>query len=283
MSTRIMALCWPLQMQPTQKAVLVSLADNANDQGECWPSITTICERTCLGKTAVISAIKALEQSGLLEADRSNGRHTRYLINVSQLDLFDNSNRCARRAGARDEPVRQTDQCATRTGAADGPNPSASRTGPVRQADTNRQEPSRTKSIKSMTPSPSAPALPDWIDPAAWTGFAEMRKRIRAPLTERAVELTIKELAKFRADGVDANDILDQSTRNGWRGVFPIKGDFQRGPPGGGQPMGKQMQGVMALEELKNGARERQRLAAGGGCDGAAEALLPLAGPDARR
>src|SRR5690606_29236448 len=147
-----MAACWPLQMPPTQKAVLISLADNANDHGDCWPSLSTITMRTCFGKTAVIAAIRWLEEHGALEADRSNGRHTRYRLTP---DLF---NLSASRTGTAGEPVRQADRLeggepvreanrsVSRTGSADGQNLSASRTGPVRQADTNRKEPSRTVS-----------------------------------------------------------------------------------------------------------------------------------------
>lgn len=80
MSTVIMSACWPLQMPPTQKAVLISLADNANDQGECWPSQTKIAERTCLNERTVRNAIRWLEENGYLVADRSNGRHTRYVV-----------------------------------------------------------------------------------------------------------------------------------------------------------------------------------------------------------
>ncbi|MBN7138978.1 hypothetical protein A7A76_07705 [Lysobacter enzymogenes] len=148
MSTMVMSACWPLQMPPTQKAVLISLADNADDRGFCFPSLAYICTRTCFGKTAVIDAIRWLEQEGYLEADRSNGRHTRYQVIVER-DLS------GRRTGPRGEPVRQADRLepepvreanrsAKRTGPAGGPNLSASRTEPVRQADTNRQEPSRT-------------------------------------------------------------------------------------------------------------------------------------------
>lgn len=222
MSTRIMALVWPLQMPPTQKAVLISLADNANDQGDCWPSITTIGERTCLGRTAVINAIKSLETAGLLVADRSNGRHTKYLINVAQLDLFGRSNQSVRRTGTADGLVREAHQSAGQTGTADGRNQSARRTAPVREADTNRQEPSRTKSLKTK-PSPAASALPDppsWLDRGAWDGFVAMRKRIRFPLTPRAAELIFRELETL-AD--DPNKVLDQSTRNGWRDVYALK------------------------------------------------------------
>lgn len=39
MSTIIMSQCWPLQgLSVTQKAVLISLADQANDDGVCWPA-----------------------------------------------------------------------------------------------------------------------------------------------------------------------------------------------------------------------------------------------------
>jgi len=67
-------------MPPTQKAVLISLADNANDHGECWPSIPTICRRTCLGKTAVISALKWLEERSALSVHRGVSKSNQYLI-----------------------------------------------------------------------------------------------------------------------------------------------------------------------------------------------------------
>lgn len=69
MSTRIMSLCWPLRMGAAAKAVLVSLADQANDDGVCWPSQQSLCERTCLGERAVRSALRWLEQAGLLSTD----------------------------------------------------------------------------------------------------------------------------------------------------------------------------------------------------------------------
>ena len=81
MSTVIMSACWPLEgMSIPQKAVLISLADNANDYGVCWPSIPTIARRVCGSERAVQNAIRWLEQAGAVTADRSNGRHTSYMI-----------------------------------------------------------------------------------------------------------------------------------------------------------------------------------------------------------
>ena len=168
MSTIIMSRCWPLQMPPSPKAVLISLADNANDHGYCWPSITTICERTCLGKTAVIEAIKWLEQAGYLIAEKGAGRNNRYTITVDNADLFHRrppvrqTNQSGCRTSPADEPapVREPDQSGIRSSPAGGPNPSASRTGPVRQADPNRKEPSRTVTNDSTADASAADPPP---------------------------------------------------------------------------------------------------------------------------
>lgn len=81
MSTIIMSECWPIQgMSPSQKAVLISLADQANDEGVCWPSIATIAARTCLSERAVQGAIKWLVDHKALLVKERTGRSTIYKI-----------------------------------------------------------------------------------------------------------------------------------------------------------------------------------------------------------
>lgn len=65
--------------------------------------------------------------------------------------------------------------------------------------------------------------LPDWIDEDAWSGWEELRKKMKKPLTPRARQLAINRLAEFRAAGHDPNAILDESTLNGWQGLFAPK------------------------------------------------------------
>lgn len=136
MSTSVMALCWPLQMPPTPKAVLISLADNANDQGHCWPSIPTICERTCFGERTVHGAIKWLEDHGVLRADRSNGRHTRYVVTPSAYEP--------------PQELRHRSNCATAADAVKPPQelrqPPQQMQSPPQELRSNRQEPSLTVS-----------------------------------------------------------------------------------------------------------------------------------------
>ena len=58
---------------------------------------------------------------------------------------------------------------------------------------------------------------------ASISDFVEMRKKIKVPLTDGAIEKLLKKL-----DGMASNDetkiaIIDQSTMNSWRGIFPLK------------------------------------------------------------
>ncbi|MBA1321210.1 helix-turn-helix domain-containing protein [Pseudomonas plecoglossicida] len=76
-----MTACWPLQgMSPAQKSVLISLADNANDDGVCWPSVATIGARTCLSERAVRNALRWLEEVGILKSNQRFGRSTWYSL-----------------------------------------------------------------------------------------------------------------------------------------------------------------------------------------------------------
>lgn len=51
---------------PLRKLVLMKLADNANDQGECWPSYAHIAGHCEMSKRSVMRHIADLEKAGLL-------------------------------------------------------------------------------------------------------------------------------------------------------------------------------------------------------------------------
>ena len=201
-----MAAVWPLQIPPTAKAVLVSLADNANDEGYCWPSLTTICERTCLGRTAVIDAIKWLERAALIAADRSNGRHTTYQLNVQAPQ-----NQSASRTGTADGPVRHADG----TSPPDGRDQSATRTGPVRQADSNRQgtvnEPSRNQ--KKEARRRATPLAGGSVDRPAEVGEGHWRDWLAVRAAKKAGAVTGTALAAVRREAEKAGIPLDDAVR----------------------------------------------------------------------
>ncbi len=80
------AMRWALQQQDikaTHKFVLVAMADRANDDGECWPSIDQLRFDTCLTRNAICDASKALAEAGLIEIrKRFNGSNVYQLIGV---------------------------------------------------------------------------------------------------------------------------------------------------------------------------------------------------------
>ena len=53
-------------LTPTQKLVLVALADNAQDDGKAWPGKATIADKTELSRASVYRAIGALVEKGLM-------------------------------------------------------------------------------------------------------------------------------------------------------------------------------------------------------------------------
>lgn len=54
---------------PLRKLVLVKLADNASDQGECWPSYQHIADQCEISRTTVKVHIRELEKSGFLRRE----------------------------------------------------------------------------------------------------------------------------------------------------------------------------------------------------------------------
>lgn len=64
----------------------------------------------------------------------------------------------------------------------------------------------------------------------AFADYVEMRKKIKKPMTDRAIELAMSKLQKLAAtsSGMDndlAIKILDQSVMNSWQGLFELKED----------------------------------------------------------
>ena len=87
---------------PLRKLVLVKLADQANDDGECWPSYQSIAEACEMSRRTVISHIEWLEENGFLRRNYRKSKEGLSRSNVFVLTIESGAN--AAPQGANNSP-----------------------------------------------------------------------------------------------------------------------------------------------------------------------------------
>ncbi|MFW8589915.1 helix-turn-helix domain-containing protein [Glaciecola sp. 2405UD65-10] len=95
MSFSISALVWSKEFHSANaKFVMLKLADNANDKGECWPSYLTIAKYCGLSRQTAIAQITKLESYDLLKIEPRKGKKgsasNRYKLNLKSIELLPN-------------------------------------------------------------------------------------------------------------------------------------------------------------------------------------------------
>jgi uncharacterized protein YdaU (DUF1376 family) len=93
---------------------------------------------------------------------------------------------------------------------------------------------SKTKDLKTTSNSnanttPAPMALSVYEEPVVpitlWLSFVEIRKKKKGrPFSEHAGELIRRRLQRFKDDGEDPVEILENTIRNGWMDVYSLKG-----------------------------------------------------------
>lgn len=81
MSIKMMTEAFKTFLSPTRKFVLIALCDNADDDGDCYPSVKTICNKTCLCERTVQNALNYLEEQKFIKRIARPSHSNCYLIN----------------------------------------------------------------------------------------------------------------------------------------------------------------------------------------------------------
>lgn len=63
--------------------------------------------------------------------------------------------------------------------------------------------------------------VPEWVDKQAWADWEKYRRELRKPLTQSTVKAQLKDLEAHKDQHVE---MIRQSIKNGWMGLFPLKG-----------------------------------------------------------
>lgn len=109
MSIKVMNWAWSQDISnSSRKLVLLALADRANDDGECWPGITSLAEKCSIPRRTLIRALASLEEQGLISVRRrpgeGSGRQTNlYQINFAPSENGQGANLAHSRQGAKND------------------------------------------------------------------------------------------------------------------------------------------------------------------------------------
>jgi hypothetical protein len=80
MSIKIMSRAWDCTLPPTDKLVLLALADWSNDQGQCWPSMKQLCSKSGLTERGIQKVMLRLIEGGHLTRQELTGRGNVYSV-----------------------------------------------------------------------------------------------------------------------------------------------------------------------------------------------------------
>lgn len=87
MSIKLMTAVWEREdLASTHKLVLLALADWANDEGLCWPSINRLAIKTSMAGRSVQRLIRQLEDMGFVRREEAIGKGNRYWITMPLTD-----------------------------------------------------------------------------------------------------------------------------------------------------------------------------------------------------
>jgi len=74
--------------------------------------------------------------------------------------------------------------------------------------------------------------LPDWLNKTDWNDFVEMRKKLKKPMTDRAVKLMLSKLETMKNKGINTSEVLQKSILANWSDVYEPKVQVQQNSMG---------------------------------------------------
>lgn len=221
---------------PLRKLVLIKLADNANDQGECWPSYQYIADQCEMSKRSVMAHIDALIEAGFLRKEHRIGGEKGNKSNVYTLRIPSAGDSLP---SANAAPPSAGDSLPPSAGAAPRTSHSLE---PVMEP---VMEPYSAKPKNNNLDFSSWPCLPsqqifnDWV---------QVRKAKKAAITQTAIDRIGKQLHKAVSAGWSVDDALSQAVASGWTG---FDATWLKGSPNGAPERINQI--ANAHQEFLNG------------------------------
>lgn len=215
MSFRLVKACWDLSIPSTEKMVLMCLAEHADDEGKCWPSVRTIARKCSKSVRTVQSALKNLGELGYFEIEDLVGRGRIYRLNQSKI--------CTPAESA-------APQKSCETGAESAQYPRKNCVDPAQNLRPNRsvsdKEENNNKSTGRATrkrgvSKPDYFPRGDWCPEGLWSDFLENRRRKKLANTATAFKGFCDDLERFATPAWPPLRLLEYATKKGWASINP--------------------------------------------------------------
>ncbi|MEX0445362.1 helix-turn-helix domain-containing protein [Xenorhabdus sp. SGI246] len=216
---------------PLRKLVLIKLADNANDKGECWPSYQHIADHCECSKSAVRNHIAALIKLGLLTKENRLGNHNGkgnasnvYYLNLSVGPVSPKNMPPVPPAGS---PVLPAGTPVPSNGRPPMPSDGTRISHafePVKESVKEPIKPLGAGQVKKTQKSKFDPltAKPENVSTETWADWVTFRQEIRKPLTETSCRQQARQLAAC----TNPDEVICTSIANSWQGLFPDRPKF---------------------------------------------------------
>ena len=85
MSCRARDWAWSRRgLTPALRCILLALAEHADEQGRCWPSLARLAALAEVDRRTVTRGLAALEARALLTRERTTGQSTSYALAIGE-------------------------------------------------------------------------------------------------------------------------------------------------------------------------------------------------------
>jgi len=221
-----------------EKLILFVVADYYDDRRGCaWPGFSVLSEEALTSRRHLGTLLEQIEGHGTLAIERSDGRSNSYRLpklaktrEASSLETREATSLPANKTreistSQLGKSVPQTREIATSLEGTEGTE--------RKRGQKNRPLAALAVGVLSDLTARRNHVTEEFSIEVyeALLKFEQYRKKIRKPLTEHAVELILKKLRQFQAEGMNPIEVLEQSEINGWAGVFPVRKERGREQP----------------------------------------------------
>ena len=205
------------------KMVLISLADRANENHICFPSIKRLEFDTELNRKTVITSLQYLEKIGLISIKKELGKGNFYTL-VGVEDRHQNTVQDSTSTN-----IGTTPQTSTNLGTGGVPIPVLDQS-QFRDTEPKgtQTKPLKNKKTEKVDFDAITCDLPKSINESAWREWARFRKNDKKkPITLSAAQKQISVLSNY--DFETQQEIIDSSISSDYQGLFAPKNQKQRG------------------------------------------------------